>query len=208
MLLNEQQYHHAFNLLCHPEQKSLFLLEFEQWFEQVFQLKLYDFIYDQTHDNQSRLKLILWNHDDQKKMKNGINFDEAKQRKIREQFLLLCQKHHISTKCPSIISYDTLEDEIRKRILNQVQKEIQNIHRPYIWKIKIIFDQVHVFYKTDEQCEACQQTGISQEINQKILDIVKPLDSFHVFHDNFSCVFTSQQTLNEKYDGKMFNYTR
>lgn len=88
-------------------------------------------------------------------MKNGINFDEAKQKKIREQFLLLCQKHHISTKCPSIISYDTLEDEIRKRILNQVQKEIQNIHRPYIWKIKIIFDQVHVFYKTDEQCEAC-----------------------------------------------------
>ena len=101
-----------------------------------------------------------------------------------------------------------MEDEIRKRILNQVQKEIQDIHRPYIWKIKIIFDQVHVFYKTDEQCEACQQTGISQEINQKVLDIVKPLDSFHVFHDNFSCVFTSQQTLNEKYDGKMFNYTR
>ena len=47
-------------------------------------------------------------------MKNGINFDETKQQKIREQFLLLCQKHHISTKCPSIISYDTLEDEIRK----------------------------------------------------------------------------------------------
>ncbi len=51
MLLNEQQYQHALHLLCHPEQKSLFLLEFEQWFEQVFQLKLYDFIYDQTHDN-------------------------------------------------------------------------------------------------------------------------------------------------------------
>ena len=206
MLLNEQQYQHAFHLLCRLEPKSLFLLEFEQWFQQTFHLKLYDYFYDQTHDNQSRLKLLLWNHQECQKMKKGIHFDEIKQQKIGKQFVFLCQKHHISTKCPSIISYDTLEDEIRKRILNQVQKEIQSIHRPYIWKIKIIFDQVHVFYKTDEQCEACQQTGISQEINQKILDIVKPLDSFHVFHDNFSCVFTSQQTLNEKYDGKMFNY--
>lgn len=208
MLLNEQQYQHAFHLLCRLEPKSLFLLEFEQWFQQTFHLKLYDYFYDQTHDNQSRLKLLLWNHQECQKMKKGIHFDETKQQKIGKQFVFLCQKYHIHTKSPSIITYDTLEDEIRKRILNQVQKEIQSIHRPYIWKIKIIFDQVHVFYKTDEQCEACQQTGISQEINQKILNIVKPLDSFHVFHDNFSCVFTSQQTLNEKYDGKMFLYTR
>ena len=208
MLLNEQQYQHAFHLLCHLEPKSLFLLEFEQWFQQTFHLKLYDYFYDQTHDNQSRLKLLLWNHQECQKMKKGIHFDEKKQQKIGKQFVFLCQKYHIHTKSPSIITYDTLEDEIRKRILKQVQKEIQSIHRPYIWKIEIIFDQVHVFYKTDEQCQVCQQTGISQEINQKILNIVKPLDSFHVFHDNFSCVFTSQQTLNEKYDGKMFNYIR
>ena len=116
MLLNEQQYQHAFHLLCHLEPKSLFLLEFEQWFQQTFHLKLYDYFYDQTHDNQSRLKLLLWNHQECQKMKKGIHFDETKQQKIGKQFVFLCQKYHIHTKSPSIITYDTLEDEIRKRI--------------------------------------------------------------------------------------------
>ncbi len=198
ILLNEQQYQHAFHLLCHLEPKSLFLFEFEQWFQQTFHLQLYNYFYDQTHDNQFRLKFLLRNHQECQKMKKGIHFDETKQRKIGKRFVFLCQKYHIYTKSPSIITYDTLEDEIRKRILKPVQKEIPRIHRPYIWKIEIIFDQVHIFYKTDVQCQICQQTGISQEIKQRILDIVKPFDSFHVSHDNFYCVFTSQQTLNEK----------
>lgn len=39
MLLNEQQYQHAFHLLCRLEPKSLFLLEFEQWFQQTLNEK-------------------------------------------------------------------------------------------------------------------------------------------------------------------------
>lgn len=38
--------------------------------------------------------------------------------------------------------------------------------------------------------------------------IVKKYDDFNVFPQGANCVFTSRQTLNEKYGGSMFYYTR
>lgn len=209
MLLSDQQYQSIINMLMGKEEKSEFFVAFERWFQQTFQLKMYGYICDETREGKKRLKIVLWNHDSQKKMKKGINLDVSKQKAILQYFLSLSQKYQLHNgyeQC--IISYDTLEDEIRKRLLQKVKPQIEAIRRPYIWKIELIFDQVHVFFKTDEQIVACQQTGICDEINQKILDIVKPIDDFHVFDQSFSCVFTSQQTLNEKYNGSMFYYTR
>lgn len=209
MLLSDQQYQNIINILKGKEKKSEFFCAFEQWFQQTFQIKMYGYICDETHDGRKRLKIVLWNHESQRKMKDGINWDISKQKDILQCFLTLSQKYHLYPDYDHcIISYDTLEDEIKKRILQKIKPQLDTIHRPYIWKIEVIFDQVHVFFKTDEQIRACQQTGICDEMNQKILDFIKPIDDLNVFDQNFSCVFTSRQTLNEKYNGSLFNYTR
>lgn len=202
MLLTEQQYLHAIDLLRCPEKKDLFLVELQQWFYQHYQIHLYAYFYDLTHEHITRLKLIVWS-DEQHFVR------QKSQKDIQEYWTYLTQKYHqdwISK--PEIITYDTLKDEIQKRILKQTSDLIQNIYYPEIWKIKIIFDQVHIFFETDEQCQISKRLGINDQINQKILEIVQPYDEFHVFDDSFSCVFTSHQTLDEKYQGSMFLYTR
>lgn len=67
---------------------------------------------------------------------------------------------------------------------------------------------VHIFYFTDEQIQIHETDGVSNGLCQKCTDIVKVHDKYGVFSKGVSCVFTSKQTLDEKYAGSMFNYTR
>jgi predicted proteasome-type protease len=53
-----------------------------------------------------------------------------------------------------LVVCDTLKDEIEKRVLQQAKKEIISIKQDDIWKIEIIFESVHIFYKTDDGCKA------------------------------------------------------
>ncbi len=180
--------------MYYPEKKDLFFIELEQWFFEEYHIRLYDYSYDVTHEHKTRLKLIVW---DNYKWFVGVNAQEIKT-EIQNYFFELCQKYHHEIQIkPEIIMFDTLKDEVKKRILKQVSSLIQSIEYPEIWKIEIIFEQVHVFFETDEQCTHCQASGITNQINHKILEIVSPYDEFHVFDNDFSCVFTSHQTLNE-----------
>lgn len=98
------------------------------------------------------------------------------------------------------------EDEIKKRVLEQVQLKIKAIHRMDIWKIEIFFESVHIFFETDEQVTCHQKDGVCETINNKIADIVRKYDQFGAFKDGIQCIFTSRQTLKEKYAGNMYYY--
>lgn len=68
--------------------------------------------------------------------------------------------------------------------------------------------KVHVFYQTDQQIKDHETDGLSNRIEQICSEIVKRDDAFGVFEQGIKCVFTSKQTLDEKYAGSMFYYTR
>lgn len=103
---------------------------------------------------------------------------------------------------------DTISDQIVSKTLWSLKDIICGLQRDDIWKIEVIFQSVHIFYETDEQVERHKTDGVSDSLRKQIANIVKPYDKYNVFPNGVSCVFTSKQTLDEKYGGSMFAYTR
>ena len=129
MLLSEQEYSHAVDILAGRTDREPLLQEFEEWFEETFGLKVYDYICDVTKAGRVRLKVVLWDKDCRKKLMKGANPDFRKQKKIGEKFSELCRtyrKHEAYYRADGLlVCYDTLQDEIGKRILKQAESRIK-----------------------------------------------------------------------------------
>lgn len=212
MFLSEKEYRHAVDLMPGREPKSRLLEELGEWFQGTFHQTLYDYICDQTNQGRLRLRILLWDQEAKKKMMRGLNLDEKKQKKIAKEFSALCKKYNIHREYQEsqaiFVSYETLADEIRKRLLKQVSGEIQNLREPDVWRIEILFDTIHVFFETEDQRRDHEADGTCERIDQKMTDIVKKADKMGVFQDGVKCIFSSRQTLDEKYNGSMFYYSR
>ena len=212
MLLREEEYSHAIAILDGREEKGPLFTELEQWFEETYSLRVYDYFCERTNAGRPRLRLLLWDRDCVGKMKKGANPDERKQRRTAEKFAALCVRHnmHPTYQRPGdfLVTCDTLRDEIPKRALQRCAGEIRSIEAPDIWRVEILFDRVHVFFETDEQKNRHQDDGVCGSIRRKLDAIAERHDPFGAFAEGVQCVFTSRQTLDEKYDGNMFYYTR
>ena len=64
--------------------------------------------------------------------------------------------------------------------------------------------KIHVFFETEEQMRDHQEDGTYERIDQKMTAIVRSADKMGVFQDGVKCIFSSRQTLDEKYHGSMF----
>lgn len=213
MFLEEAEYQYIINLMSGKEKPYPLLAELKEWYVETFQMEMYDYICDYTITGLNRLKIVLWNHEEEKKMhKKDANLDPKKQDKIRNKFAELARKYQLHKEYwdadDIFVCYDTICDEIQKRILYICQPKIERIKHRDIWKIEIIFSGIHIFYETDEQIISNQANGVSKKIHDKCTEIVKKYEEFNVFPNGVNCTFTSHQTLDEKYAGSMFYYTR
>lgn len=64
---------------------------------------------------------------------------------------------------------------------------------------------VHVFYETDEDIVKNEENGLSSEIMNKISDMLGEVEGFEGRRLGHA-VFTSLQTLREKYDNNTYYY--
>ncbi len=64
---------------------------------------------------------------------------------------------------------------------------------------------VHVFYETDEDIAKNEENGLSSEIRKRISDILGEVEGFEGKRLGHA-VFTSLQTLREKYDNNTYYY--
>jgi hypothetical protein len=81
---------------------------------------MYDYICDRVNEL-TRLRIVLWNRDDETKLRKGANLDSAIQKKFQEQFAILSRKYHkhrnYQNEDAIFVCYETICDEIQKRIL-------------------------------------------------------------------------------------------
>ena len=213
MLLSEEEYCHAVDLLEGQTEKEPLLQEFEEWFQDAFGLRVYDYICDTANTGRLRLKVVLWDRDCRKKMMRGINPDFRKQKKTAEKFSGLCRKyglHEAYGRAGDIlVCYDTLQDELGKRILEQAADRIKALEgRQDIRRVEILFHTVHIFFETEEQKERHLRDGVCEAADRQVSSIIKEYDRFGAYPEGFRCIFSSLQILNEKYKGNMFYYTR
>lgn len=218
MFLSDEEYAHVMGLLDGTIRKTPLLDELADWAKQEMGVDVYAYFCDYAKTGLLRLKIVLWDLIEKRKLEyhseNEFGYDPEIQKKFQAEFAFLsCQygvHHAYQNNSDFWVSYETIEDEIQKKILRDERKKILGLASGQrdIWKIEIIFSGVHFFYKTDEQIQLHETDGMSDRLRQCCMDIVRDHDKFGVFLQGVPCVFTSKQTLDEKYAGSMFNYTR
>lgn len=212
MFLDDEEYRHVVGLMGKEIQPSPLLVELKAWAEKEMQLKVYDYICDYTTNGMIRLRIVLWDHEAMIRMHKGANLDPKKQKKFQKVFAELAQKYNLHKEYwdgnSIFVCYETIKDEIQKRVLKQARSEIEKIFDPDIWRIEFIFEGIHIFYETDEQVRLNTENGKSRAIWQKCTEVVRKYDFCDAFKEGANCTFTSRQTLNEKYNGSMFFYMR
>jgi hypothetical protein len=190
MFLSDEEYNHVIGIMDGTISKSRLLLDLEAWTKENFGVTIYDYTCDRTVTGLTRMSVVVWDHKAHEFMQNGYNYDEKIQRRFQEKFAELARKYNVHP------DYHNADD-----IFVTCETICDQIVRKTLWK-------VHVFYQTDEQVEQHKQDGKSEKLRSVISAIVKEHDKYNAFPNGVSCVFTSKQTLDEKYQGSMFYYTR
>lgn len=212
MFLEEQEYQHVLALLDKNIEKTPILEELTLWVKQEFDVDIYDYVCDKTKNGLTRLRIVVWDYAVTERFRNGANYDTKKQRKLQVKFSELARKYDIHPEYHNantvFVCFETIRDQIAGKLLWSLKDNIYALQKDDIWKISIIFESVHIFYETDAQITAHEEDGTSVSLTEMITEIVKVHDRYQVFKDGVPCVFTSHQTLDEKYKGSMFFYTR
>lgn len=212
MFLEPKQYEHVIEILSGKIKPEPLLAQLQEWARRTMEIEVYDFSCDYSKSGFLRLQIILWDREEYREMHCSGNYDPKKQKMFAVKFAELAKAHNVHKEYWNaddiFVSYDTIADEIQKRILQNSKVKIMEIKHPDIWKMENIFEGIHVFYQTDQQIEDHEKDGLSNRIEQMCSEIVKRDDPFGVFEQGIKCVFTSKQTLDEKYAGSMFYYTR
>lgn len=219
MFLSEFEYKKALFYLDHPRLRPSLLKELDCWGREVLETPILNWYCDEVNRggrSDQRLRLILWDREDQERMMvrsdNFYGYDPALQRTAAQQFSVLAQRHrrHRGYWDPEgfFVVFDTLRDEIQKRVLERARPRLESLAERGIWRIMVSFGAVHIFYETEEQRRRHEVDGGCEAFRQKCGKIVAAYDERRVFEVGPPCIFTSRQTLEEKYEGSLFYYFR
>lgn len=212
MFLTDEQYTNVTELLDNA-QKPPFLAELSAWSEEKYGLKVYGYFCDMSAVGK-RLLIVLWDMASLSEVSesNGLNFSAQAQSDFREEFASLSAKYGLhadyAAKKDLLVAFETVADEIQKRELAKIKEEIYTLNKGDVKRILIDFSVVHFFYETDRQITLHETDGVSESLERECSEILRKYDKFGVFNGKVKCKFSSVQTLNEKYRGNMFYYTR
>lgn len=174
MFLEPNQYEHVIQILSGKIKPEPILVQLQEWARKEMATEVYDFVCDYAVSGCLRLQIILWDRKEYKEMHDSGNLDHQKQKKFAVKFAELAKVHKVHKEYWNaddiFVCYDTIADEIEKRILQNNKAKIMEIRHPHIWKIEIIFEGFHVFYQTDKQIEEHEKDGLSNRIEQMCSD--------------------------------------
>ena len=214
MFLSEDEYTYVLRVLDKKEKYNPLLDDFTQWMKMQLDIHMITYAMDTTNNGLIRLRIILWDQEEEKKLFSDFNYDKKKQLLIQKEFARLACKYacypDYQKEEQIFVCADTLKDEIQKRIVNQekVQVKLQDLKRKYddIYEVVSSFGTIHIFYYTDEQIKEHEEDGFSLKLQKKCNKLVQKKDPYGVFNNGIACVFASKQLLDEHYDGNMYYY--
>lgn len=215
MFLSDFEYRESLSYLEHPLLRSALLQELDHWGQEELRVSILNWYCDEPRNRIGRrLRLILWERAEEKQMmgRNDSIYgcDPAIQKAAAQQFAALARKHRTYRKFwdpeKFLVVFDTLRDEIQKRTLAQARARLEALATEDIWRVIVALDTIHIFYETDEQLRRYETDGTSRDLRRRCGDIVADLDTRRVFPEGPECIFTSHQTLEEKYEGNLFYY--
>lgn len=212
MFLSDEQFISAKDLYDGKKEPSQLLAELAAWAKEEYKVTVIDYICDCLEGGKLQMTAVLWDRSEYDRMKKGHNFDSAIQRAFSHRFAELYRKYQLYeaeyTPDEIFVAFETLKDELSYYVLSQVKEEILRLENEDVWKILVDFKGIDVFYKTDLQTEEHEVDGKNELIREKCIEAVKHFDEYGFWENEIIFVFTSRQTLTEKYGGSLQQYFR
>lgn len=215
MFINNNELKKIKGLLKGTETPDVILVGLKRYFIEQFNCEIYAYICDEVEGERLRLRFIVWdNVTRQKFYKSTENFfgvDAKKINEIKSEFSKLCRINNQYRDYWEPNRYFAVPSEIKSDLLNEIQKRIHPQITNYLDRFKSVkkvafwFDSVHIFYELDADIEINRNNGVSGKIETDIFQLKKAVDEFGICK-NSGVVFSSIQTLNEKFGGSMQHY--
>lgn len=193
------------------------------WIKDTLNINVLDFTCETKETSagyrQQMLFIIIETFSDEKKVSTQENEDL-----IREKFM-----EYFTLNDPVIRNFDPLKkdifpltngsfpetlicfrplEEIELKIAKEkVRKDLTFIekYKEHVWR----YDIETVFYYTDAQVKENRQNGISQAIENELLENYKKYDEFNYFGSHsIAIVFDSKETFDRDFEGKDWVYYR
>ncbi len=217
MFLEDKELKHVKDLMRGTAKPDGVLTELKQFFLNEFSCEIYAYLCDVLADGRHRLRFIVWDEDNRKAFyiatDKYLGPDDRMIDKIKTKFSELCRTYQVHQDYRSPENYFAVPTEIKSDLLKEIQDKVLNHIRRYLENIKDVkktafcFGTVHVFYETDADIENNAENGLSDKIGNDIYKIKKAVDEFGACQ-NGGVIFSSIQTLNEKYGGSTQYYFR
>ena len=183
---------------------------FAEWIHQKYLVQILN-IYTDTLDNGTlRLQLIFEHETDlsifflkdrftsSKRMVNAI------EKKYKETFQLAYLK-------PILVLFYAFEplakEEANTKISLKTITSIEEKYKNVLWKIARFGEHVTFFLNTNVQLKKAKQSGLTVQLKQEYLEVLKHYDEFNYFTlSNFNAVFDSKENFDKNYNGNWRAY--
>lgn len=212
MFLEQEEYEHAKSLLDKELSPSPLLVELAVWAKEQYNVTVIDYICDALIDGTLRMRPVLWDDKEEKCLCTGVHygFDPVIQQAFADKFRFLCRKYGLHEEYAAtndiFVAYETLEDELKKRILRLIMNDLKKLEGGDIWLMTSNFLRIEIYYQTDAQIEEKEADGTSESIRRYCWELVTKYDKYGLWDNARLCFFTSHQTFMEKYEGSWRRY--
>lgn len=204
----------AISLINGQRKTDEFLEDFKLFFRKEFNLNLLAFSCKED-GGYKKVKFVLWDKASVESFYISTDayygLDSNKTESIKKEFSFLCKKYNVYSDYFDVQDYvvvpKSIKEEIAKIVLRKTETDIHRYITAYpAVKKALVFDTtVYIFYETDNDIILYADNGLNTTIKKGIYEMLGNADEFNVV-DSVHVVFTSVQTLNEKYRGNMYLY--
>jgi hypothetical protein len=214
-ILDDSVFQESKNIALGIHPKKPMALEFSEWFMRVFSIDVLNFQFYQLQNSRSHcLCLIIMDYESLMDMRRSP-FKSLDDQLITAEFRRLALKYEFATHPMLenlVVTYCDFLLEVRTEANWRARKEVnaQLMGKfPAVWNVVALFDQLVVFYYTDDDIVLNEKNGNSTILVDDYYSILKKFDELHSFsRDKLVVKFDSKENLDKNFEGNLFYYTR
>ena len=190
------------------------LTDMKRYFHDKYDIEILDYIcsteeFGPPGNKSKRAEFVVWDITEAEKCPTA--FDMKVRDEVKRVFAKACREHglHQDFYDPSKFfpNLTDIESDITDQLIRKKRGIIDHMLRcyPQIRRHQYSGTCVHVFYETDKDIAENEKSGLSSEIRYRVSDILGEYEGFEGRKLGVT-VFTSLQTLREKYDNNTYWY--
>lgn len=183
---------------------------FADWINKKYLVQILNIYLDTLDNGRLRLQLIFEHETDLNIFFLKDPFTSSKrivniiEKKYKETF-------YLTNSQPVLVLFYAFEplakEEANTKISLKTITSIEENYKNVLWKIARFGEHVTFFFYTNTQLKKAKQSGLTVQLKQEYLEVLKHCDEFNYFTlSNFNAVFDSKENFDKNYNGNWRAY--